>query len=338
MAFPINQVNERVLAPDWAGHVFICDIDRTYLYTRFSSLKGLSRIPIEFAIDKMDIEGMASLLKEVRRGPERMSRHTPLYFISASPAQLRPVIERKMMLDGLEFDGTIFKDWWGVLTSLRPKRFKEQLGFKMTGLMLLHQQLPGGSRELLMGDDLESDALAFTLFADAVAGRVDPELLNTVLQGHGVAGRDARDICGLVRQFHPSEGVQRAFIRMERHEDAEHFIDFYPHLHACRDALQVAVSLWGVEAISADGVARVAAELRRRGCAMELLDERLRECARRGLIPWDSAATLREDLAGRGLIRAESELPPLDERWARQAELGHEARWTPAKFLDPPRR
>jgi hypothetical protein len=313
MTFPINQVNERVLAPGWSGQVFVCDIDRTYLYTRFSSLKGISRIPIEFAIDKMDIEGMVALLKEVRRGPERVSRHTPLYFISASPAQLRPVIERKMLLDGLEYDGTIFKDWWGVLTGLRLKRFKEQLGFKLTGLLTLHQQLPGSATELLMGDDLESDPLSFCLFADAVAGRVEGELLDAVLQAQGVAARDARDICNMVRQLHPSEGVQRAYIRMERHEQAEHFLDYYPHLHACRDAFQVSVSLLGQGAVSEEGVARVAADMRRRGRGMGHLDERLCECASRGLLPVEQVAALRELLASRGLIRAEVELPPLED-------------------------
>ncbi len=333
MSFPINQVNERVLAPGWSGQVFVCDIDRTYLYTRFSSLKGISRIPIEFAIDKMDIEGMAALLKEVRRGPERVSRHTPLYFISASPAQLRPVIERKMLLDGLEFDGTIFKDWWGVLASGRLKRFKEQLGFKLTGLLTLHQQLPGSATELLMGDDLESDPLSFCLFADAVGGRLDEADLDRALQANGTAARDARDICSMVRQLHPSEGVQRAYIRMERHDDAEHFLDYYPYLHACRDAFQVSISLMGQGAVSADGVARVAADLRRRGRGMGHLDERLRECAARGLLEWEQVAALREELASRGLIRVEGELPELEDRWARRAAPDPRTRWTPARFL-----
>ena len=338
MSFPINQVNERVLAPGWSGQVFVCDIDRTYLYTRFSSLKGLSRIPVEFAIDKMDIEGMVALLKEVRRGPERVSRHTPLYFISASPAQLRPVIERKMLLDGLEYDGTIFKDWWGVFTGMRLGRFKEQLGFKMTGLLTLHQQLPGSASELLMGDDLESDPFSFCLFADAVAGRVDGEQLDAVLLANGVAARDAQDICNMVRQLHPSTGVQRAYIRMERHEDAEHFIDFYPHLHACRDAFQASISLLGQGAVSEDGVVRVASDLRRRGRGMGHLDERLRECASRGLLPVEEVAALRELLASRGLIRVEGALPELDERWARRAKVDPRAPWTPSRLLRSLRR
>ena len=141
MPFPIDRVNERSFDPAWSGEVFICDIDRTYLYTRFSSLKGLASIPFEFAIDKQDIEGMTPLLREIRRGPERRSRNTPLYFVSASPAQLRPVIQRKMLLDGLEFDGTIFKDWLGCVTSLRLRRLKEQLGYKLTALLLQRSEL-----------------------------------------------------------------------------------------------------------------------------------------------------------------------------------------------------
>jgi hypothetical protein len=97
--FPNNRVNERTFAAGWSGEVVVCDIDRTYLATRFSTLKGLARIPFEFAVDKQDIDGIVVLLREVRRGPAPESRSTPLYFISASPAQLRPVIQRKMLLD-----------------------------------------------------------------------------------------------------------------------------------------------------------------------------------------------------------------------------------------------
>ena len=38
MAFPVDKQNERCFEPAWCGEVFVCDIDRTYLATRFSSL------------------------------------------------------------------------------------------------------------------------------------------------------------------------------------------------------------------------------------------------------------------------------------------------------------
>ena len=186
---PIDRLNQREYPEGWVGDVFVCDIDRTYLATRFSSLKGMARIPFEFAVDKVAIDGMTTLLKEVRRGPDEMSRQTPLYFVSASPAQLRPVIERKMLLDGLEFDGTTFKDWVRVVFSGRLKRFREQLGFKLTALLSARGDLPAGARETLIGDDHESDALAFVIYADVIAGRLRGDALLQTLERHGVGTR-----------------------------------------------------------------------------------------------------------------------------------------------------
>ena len=59
VAFPISRANYRTLDPDWEGQVFVADIDRTYLSTHFSSLRGMARIPFERAAEKKDIEGMA---------------------------------------------------------------------------------------------------------------------------------------------------------------------------------------------------------------------------------------------------------------------------------------
>ena len=326
MSFPINQVNERVLAPGWSGQVFVCDIDRTYLYTRFSSLKGISRIPIEFAIDKMDIEGMAALLKEVRRGPERVSRHTPLYFISASPAQLRPVIERKMLLDGLEFDGTIFKDWWGVLASGRLKRFKEQLGFKLTGLLTLHQQLPGSATELLMGDDLESDPLAFALYADILAGRVPLEGLPRLLTGLGVGRQDAWGIADLKRMLPDVDGVQRAFIRLERNEP-EALHAFFPGVLPCRDAFQMALAMHADGMLSTAGVARVGRGVADRGASAVDLAARLTEAVRHGYLPPDRARELGPLLEQADLLDPAPPIPAPDTLWG--TRLAASRAWTP---------
>ena len=78
MSFPIDKVVYRALDPSFSGHVVVADIDRTYLATRFSSLRGIVRIPFEEAIDKQDIAGMARLFREIRRGPGARSRETPI--------------------------------------------------------------------------------------------------------------------------------------------------------------------------------------------------------------------------------------------------------------------
>ncbi len=333
MTFPIDRRNERSFEPGWSGEVFICDIDRTYLATRFSTLKGLARIPFEFAIDKQDIEGMVALLKEVRRGPGRDSRQTPLYFISASPAQLRKVIERKMLLDGLEFDGTTFKDWVAVLSGLRLKRMKEQLGFKLTALLVGRRELPDGVQETLLGDDLETDPLAFTLYADLLAGRVEGEQLQRVLTRQGVAYDDARSIGELALEARGRGGVRRAYVRMERHGAAEAFLDASPGLVGCRGALQIAIGLWDQGSLARAGVVRVAHDLAQRRWSPESIGDRLRDCSRRALLPRERAEELRAALVGEGIIPAAMELPPAERAWelARQREDGRP--WTPLRYL-----
>lgn len=328
MTFPLSSVNERSFAPGWSGEVFVCDIDRTYLYTRFSSLQGLAQIPFEFAIDKRDIEGMAPLLREIRRGPGRESRHTPLYFISASPAQLRPVIQRKMLLDGLEFDGTVFKDWLGVLASLRLRRLKEQLGFKLTALLLHRAELPVGAYEVLIGDDLESDALTFALFADAVARRITDDRLQQVLLRHGVGVEDARAICELRSALPAADAVKRAYIRMERHASPDAFREYWPHVAICLGAFQMALCLWQEGSISPEGVERVAADLLGHGHAPADLGSRLVDACRRGLLHRDSGEALRERLGPSTLAPGEP-MPDVAPEWAAPPGDGP---WTPARL------
>jgi len=328
MTFPLSSVNERTFSPGWSGEVFVCDIDRTYLYTRFSSLQGLAQIPFEFAIDKRDIEGMAPLLREIRRGPGHESRHTPLYFISASPAQLRPVIQRKMLLDGLEFDGTVFKDWLGVLASFRLRRLKEQLGFKLTALLLHRAELPEGAHEVLIGDDMESDALTFTLFADAVARRIPDDRLLQVLLHHGVGLEDARAICELRSDLPATDAVKRAYIRMERHASPDAFREYWPHVAICLGAFQMALCLWHEGSISHEGVERVAADLLSHGHAPTDLADRLVDACRRGLLAREAGLRLREQL-GPDILPEGAPLPEVAPEWV--VPQGH-GRWTPARL------
>ena len=330
MSFPIHRVNERELGADWAGEVFVCDIDRTYLATRFSSLRAMARIPVEFAVDKQDIAGMVSLLKEVRRGPGPESRHTPLYFLSASPAQLRPVIERKMLLDGVEFDGTTFKDWRKVLLSGRVRRFREQVGFKLTALLAGRRELPVGAREVLIGDDLESDALIFALYADLLARRLPRARAASVLEGQGVAAGDARAIVAVLEDIPEIDGVRRAYIRLERHRDPEVFAEWAPHVVACRGAFQMAVSLWDAGSIAASAVSRVATSLLSAGETPDGLAKEVADCVQRAMIPVERGEEIGRQLSARGLSLPAIANAAVNPRWR---AITARATWTPTRFL-----
>jgi hypothetical protein len=319
--FPIDRKDERVYDPDWQGVAVTCDIDRTYLATRFSSLSGMARIPFEFGIDKVDIAGMASLLKELRRGPDpRVSRSTPLYFVSASPAQLRPVIERKMLLDGLEYDGTTFKRWGAVLVSGRTARFREQLGYKTTALLMARQALPAGTQDVLIGDDIESDPWAFCAYADVLSGALAGDQARSRLASFGVADDDIERIVELRASLGEVTPVKRVLIRLER-GDADRLRPLAPRVRACRGAWQMALSCFDDGEIREVGLLRVGRDLVARGVRSDDLAERLIDAVNRGVTSAQTAQELAPRLVAEGLLPAHVALPAAaDPSWLTYAD------------------
>ena len=336
LGFPINRAAERDYTPDWTGEVVTCDIDRTYLATRISSLKGMAKVPLESAVDKKDLPGMAALLKEIRRGPNAQSRHTPIYFLSASPAQLRGVIQRKMLLDGLEYDGTTFKDWGRVLLGGRLKRFREQLGFKITALLAARTELPVGAQEILVGDDLESDAAAYTIYADILTSRIPAAEIPSLLVRHGVLEGDARHIQRLRSRIpRITKGVKRIYIRLETSSPSD-FREFAPHVVAGRSAFQIAISLYADGCISERGALRVAADLVRCGAEGHDLSRQIEESVVQNAIALESAEGLLRGLREAGSIGGESwqaTPPQVDSQWVVRDD--GESRWTPSRYFSP---
>ncbi len=331
--YPIDRASYRTLDPDWEGEVVIADIDRTYLATRFSSMKGMLRIPFERAAQKRDIEGMARLLRELRRGPGRTTRDTPLFFLSASPKQLRRVIERKMGLDGISFDGTTFKDWGRVFRGGMPKRIKEQVGFKLTALLTSRSFLPLGAHEILLGDDLETDPITYGLYADVLAERIPTADLARVLRANGVGHADAAHIERIRRDLQPGRGVRRAFIRLERHQDSDDFLDFGPGVVGCRGAFQMSVVHWRMGLVSLSGVGRVAAALASRGVSGETLGRRIHDLRRRAMVETDEAAAVLETIRAHGVEIGDQVMPEPDARWLEVWERSADRVWTPEAFV-----
>jgi hypothetical protein len=331
--YPIDRASYRTLDPDWEGEVVIADIDRTYLATRFSSMKGMLRIPFERAAQKRDIEGMARLLRELRRGPGRITRDTPLFFLSASPKQLRPVIERKMGLDGISFDGTTFKDWGRVFGSGRPKRIKEQIGFKLTALLTSRSHMPEGAHELLLGDDLETDPITYGLYADVLAGRIPTGDLARVLRRNGVGASDAEHIERLRRELKPGRGVRRAFIRLERHQDTDDFLQFGPGVVGCRGAFQMAVVHWRMGLVSLAAVGRVAAALAARKVSPESLGRRVHDLRRRAMLDADEVPEVLQTVREHGVDLGEQAMPDPDPRWVDVWGRSLDRVWTPEAYV-----
>ncbi|MBK7977660.1 MAG: hypothetical protein IPK07_31880 [Deltaproteobacteria bacterium] len=301
----IDRVNHRELPAGFRGDVYIWDVDKTYLDTQFDSFKGLMRIPFEGAIDKRAFPGTAQLLKELRRGPGQRPIEAPLYFISASPPKLRSVLERKMLLDGVEFDGLTLKDPVQNVRRGGLRALKAQLAYKLVGLLLHRLDFPAGAHETLFGDDVESDALIYVLYADVVAGRIRGADLLRILQRHRTEYQLAEWIVSFADGIPVTRSVQRIFIHLAYGTDPDRFAPFGPTVIPVRDSLQPAVLLEAHGKIAASGVIRVAAAMREAGRTDLDLLASLLDLVRRRLVGGTRFDALTTQLARERLLPPE---------------------------------
>lgn len=257
--YPLDRSNERRYAPDFSGRVYVWDIDKTYLASEIHSIRGLLAIPLEFAVDKRNVAGTGALLRALRRGtaPRGETRSNPIYFVSASPPQLRSVLQRKMLLDGVEYDGITFKDQLALVRRGKIGKLREQVGYKLSALLLNRRELPWDVREALFGDDSESDALVYSLYGDVVAGRLRGDALNRTLLKNGVRQEDVEYIIGLTEDLPEREVVELILINLENRTDPRRFARFSPRVVACHDTFQMALRLYEDGHITADSVIEV---------------------------------------------------------------------------------
>jgi hypothetical protein len=240
--YPLERENHRIFPPEYSGFVYVWDIDKTYLESDFNSLKGMLKIPFELAVDKRTIAGADSLLRLLRRsGPDATA--SGLYFVSASPNQLRKTIAKKMLLDGVEHDGITLKDWSAIIKSGRMGKLREQIGYKLSALLLGRRDLGWRAREILFGDDSESDALSYSLYADICAGRLRGDALRHTVEKNGVGPQDARYIESLSRDLPSTDWVDRIYIHIESGAPPSEFADWGTRLIACRNTFQMTLGL-----------------------------------------------------------------------------------------------
>ena len=259
----LEQTNERRLPEDYSGPVLLWDIDKTYLNTNFSSFWGLAAIPFELAVDKEAIPGVIPLIRALRHGSGQSNAIVPLYFISGSPPQLRRVIEEKMTLDGVDFDGITFKDQWGLLKAGRPRDMSSQVGYKLKALLLYRRQLPRNIRWLMFGDDAESDADIFVLFGQICSG-LRGAGLQSKLQQHDVHPHDQRELLALAEALpvEDQDPVELICIRQVRRRSS---LSVDPRVFSSSSYLATALLLAHRGHITQDAVATVVRTMRRRG-------------------------------------------------------------------------
>ncbi len=165
--FPIKQTSQEQV---------ICDIDKTYLETRTSSIFDLAKAALETSQDKKTVLNANTYLEALLWG-EKKSTEYPLnypifpknlHFVSASPPQLKTTLEEKFLMDRLCWSSITLKNQLYNIKKIKFHLLREQFSFKTLAIFHLFDKNPGCDF-FLIGDNAESDPYIYAgikLFKD----------------------------------------------------------------------------------------------------------------------------------------------------------------------------
>jgi hypothetical protein len=283
--------------------IFRWDLDKTYLKSEFDSLRQLVRVPFEKAHDKVAVPGVVPLIKGLRETATQAGGEVRVYFMSASPPQIAKAIKQKLALDGIEYDGIVFKNQLQHLVRGRFRNLREQVGFKLTELLKSRSDMPARSREVLFGDDWESDPIIYSLYADILAGRIASDELGDVLRTVGVDPRLIAEAQERAAAAPHTEAVEKIYINLERRTPPTTFRRFGPRLVPAFNYFQTAACLFEDGYLTLPAVVRVAEALvGDAGYTPGSLANSLADIARRGHLQAATTIAVREYLRARALM------------------------------------
>jgi len=229
--------------------VYRWDLDKTYLRTEFDTA-------MEPAARKRAYPGASTLLREIRA-----TDPTAIFILSGSPEQMRRVLEAKLRLDGIRWDGFTLKPSLRNLIRGKFRFLRDQLSYKLIALLRSRTNVPPETDEILFGDDAEGDAFIYSLYADIAAGRVSQELLMKVAEAAEVYPDDIPDVVRIAARVPRHDAVRRIFIHLERVSSTVGFVDFGRRVCPFYNYFQPALVLLEDGALDAQAVLRVGADL-----------------------------------------------------------------------------
>ncbi len=269
-------------------------MDKTYLKTEFDTLKDLVRTAFQRPADKANVPGSADLLKSLRVDA---AGNAEIYFISGSPKQMRGVLSEKLQLDGVDFDGFVLKDNLRNLLLGRFRAIKEQVGYKLPALLRARGKAHQDSREILFGDDAERDAFVYSLYADLLAERVPPDVLEEVLDIAGVYPDGRESIYAALDQLQPCDPVDRIIIHLDRKSPPIRFEAYGSRVVPVYNYFQAALALYGDKRLKATTVVRIGTSLHRDyDFNLDVLIRSFQDMLRRGALDLETARRLADEV------------------------------------------
>ncbi len=281
------------------------DLDKTYLRSDFDTLRQLLRTARERGEDKVEVPGVVEVLKGLRGAADRHGRPIATYFVSASPPQIGQAIRDKLLLDGAPYDGIVFKDQLRLLRRGKFSKLREHVGFKLGELFRGRAASGPGTRELLFGDDWESDPITYSLYADVVAGALSLDAVEPLLLRLGVDPTALPTLRELAAPVVGWGGVERVCINLARRTPLAWFARFGPRVAPTFNYFQTALVLAADGWLDPGDVVAVATALAERaGLTPRRLENSLSDLVRRRLLALPVAARLATPIRRAGLLPA----------------------------------
>jgi hypothetical protein len=225
------------------------------LRTDFDTMRDMLRTAFERPDQKRTVPGAASLLREIG------ATGAYIHILSGSPEQLRGRIEEKLLLDGTRWDALTLKPNLSNLLRLRLRAVRDQLGYKLPALLAARVSLGQSAPEVLIGDDAESDAFIYALYADVLSGAVGDELLVEIMRKGRVYDDAVAEALRCARLLEPKDSVVRILIHLDRQSPPSDFASYGSRVVPFYNYLQAAFVLEEDRVLVPQAVVRVAVEL-----------------------------------------------------------------------------
>jgi hypothetical protein len=287
------------------SEVYVWDLDKTYLDTSWASLSELWRTALEKAFQKKNIPGTATLVRALRAGWEdnRGQLAFPIYFITASPPQMEEKITQKLTIDDIKPLGAFYKD---NLRNWKPSRWwrlTKQVGFKVQSLLQLRTRLKEDVRQVLWGDDSESDAIIYSLYSDICARRWTEKQLIEILSRLHVIGEQTETILDLQDQIPVHDPVEKIYINLATDTDPEYYLKFGRRCVPTINSLQASLDLFQDGRLSVARVLEVARDMRENyGITRAEMEASVDGLVRRQVLGLSAVQTVLPELASHGFV------------------------------------
>jgi hypothetical protein len=205
----------------------------------------------------------------------------------------------------VQYDGIVFKDQLQLLRRGKFGKLREHVGFKLGELFRGRGERAPDTRELLFGDDWESDPLTYSLYADVIAGTLSVDALEPLLLRLGVDPEVVPEVRTLATAVAGLGGVERICINLERRTPPASFQLYGPRVVPAFNYFQTALVLAADGWLDPEDVAAVAAGLvRRADYTPRRLENSLADLVRRGLLPAYCTHRLTAAVRAAGLLPA----------------------------------